>query len=619
MATYATLTVPVLDIIGADFNTSRASVWIEPNVPVVLADSIRVGGRREQVVGGVATFANLVTTDTADNPASFGYRVTITAPPKGAAGRKDIVTLTTADFPFTATANLKDIPEAWDNIVLPVEWRSAFRDEMEALEAATAAHRAAVENVVITDLGTTDGQTKTLIETGGTLTRGALDATYATLGAASADNLPTPFFISHRGGGALYPEETYLSFDSAIAHGVHAIEVDLQLLADGTLVPMHDLTVDRTTTSTGNVADKTLPDWANLVVEAADDAAGTWPTEHPPTMADVLVRYGNRVCIAAQCYSVAVVEALDALVTRMGVSKRTILVQAASTAYADAAVAAGFPVAVLHDSPASFNMAAYAAAGYDMVGCLVTNITQAFIDDAHAAGMRAITYSLFRQKRVDELVAMGVDGIFTDDPAYHCNREAIERTTDAFHTQRRWPGMHTISGNRGSFTAPDEWGWPYTAGVTSIQRLGYLRPPDPNNFTLTFDANITNSNAVTTYGFQLWVGNDDYWVNGGAGAGRTNDGYLMSAQADTTTGLTIEHYEDNVRTSYVKYRQPVASYADNTWYTYRLTVTPTTIKWERTDDAGSAFQATHSLTRPLPYVVLVGLIAGVKFRNFSVA
>lgn len=609
MATYATLTVPVLDIIGADFNTSRASVWIEPNVPVVLADSIRVGGRREQVVGGVATFANLVTTDTADNPASFGYRVTITAPPKGAAGRKDIVTLTTADFPFTATANLKDIPEAWDNIVLPVEWRSAFRVEMEALRDETA---------TISGLTGEDAAVAFLVGDEGSETAAALSATYATLGAASADNLPTPFFISHRGGGALYPEETYLSFDSAIAHGTHAIEVDLQLLADGTLVPMHDLTVDRTTTSTGNVADKTLPDWSNLVVEAADDAVGTWPTEHPPTMADVLVRYGNRVCIAAQCYSVAVVEALDALVTRMGVSKRTILVQAASTAYADAAVAAGFPVAVLHDSPASFNLPAYKAAGYAMVGCLVNNITQSFIDAAHAEGFRVITYSLFRQKRVDELVAMGVDGIFTDDPAYHCNREAIERTTDAFHTQRRWPGQHTISGSRGSFTAPDEWGFPYSAGVTSIQRLGYLRPPDPSNFTLTFDANITNSNATSTLGFQIWVGNDDYWVNGGAGAGRTNDGYLMSAQAATTTGLSIEHYEDNVRTSYVKYRQPVASYADNTWYTYRLTVTPTTIKWERTDDPASAFTATHSLTRPLPYVVLVGLIAGVKFRNFTV-
>lgn len=212
MATYATLTVPVQDIIGADFNASRASVWIEPNVPFVLADSIRVGGRREQVVNGVATFANLVTTDTADNPASFGYRVTITAPPKGAAARKDIVNLTTADFPFTATAVLTDISEAWDNIVLPVEWRSAFRDEMEALEAATAAHRTAVENVVITDLGTTDGQTKTLIETDGTLTKIALSAAYVGVESDPLQPLDLWEGFDAAGGGTSWAATTYAGF-----------------------------------------------------------------------------------------------------------------------------------------------------------------------------------------------------------------------------------------------------------------------------------------------------------------------------------------------------------------------------------------------------------------------
>jgi lysophospholipase L1-like esterase len=154
MATYATLTVPVLDIIGAEFNASRASVWIEPNVPLVIADSIRVGGRREQVVNGVATFTNLVTTNSADNPTSFGYRVTITAPPKGAAGRKDIVTLTTSDFPLTASANLKDISAAWDNIAIPPNWQSDFRDEMGGvLDAAEAARDLAID---ISNIDTSD-------------------------------------------------------------------------------------------------------------------------------------------------------------------------------------------------------------------------------------------------------------------------------------------------------------------------------------------------------------------------------------------------------------------------------------------------------------------------------
>lgn len=135
MATYATLTVPVRDVIGADFNESRASVWIEPTTPngLILADGIRVGGRREQLVGGVATFANLVTTNSADNPTLFGYRVTISAPPKGASKREDMIVLTTSDFPLTGNANLKDISAAWDNIAIPPNWQSDFLDQAQAI------------------------------------------------------------------------------------------------------------------------------------------------------------------------------------------------------------------------------------------------------------------------------------------------------------------------------------------------------------------------------------------------------------------------------------------------------------------------------------------------------
>lgn len=135
MATYATLTVTVRDIIGADFHESRASVWIEPNTVdgLILADGIRVGGRREQLVGGTATFANLVTTNSADNPTSFGYRVTISAPPKGASKREDMIVLTTSDFPLTGNANLKDISAAWDNITIPPNFRSDFLDQAQAI------------------------------------------------------------------------------------------------------------------------------------------------------------------------------------------------------------------------------------------------------------------------------------------------------------------------------------------------------------------------------------------------------------------------------------------------------------------------------------------------------
>lgn len=138
MATIVTLTVPVEDIIGADYDDRRTAVYIEANTPhsliVVDGDEVRIGGRREQPTAGVVNFVNLIATDSADNPASFGYRVTIVFTPKGAKSRQ---TFTTSAFPLTASGNLAAIPEAWDDVILPVEWRSAFRDEMEAIRDST--------------------------------------------------------------------------------------------------------------------------------------------------------------------------------------------------------------------------------------------------------------------------------------------------------------------------------------------------------------------------------------------------------------------------------------------------------------------------------------------------
>lgn len=54
----------------------------------------------------------------------------------------------------------------------------ALLDDIAAAVAEAQAARDAVEGVVITDLGTTDGQTKTLVETNGTLTKAALTAGY---------------------------------------------------------------------------------------------------------------------------------------------------------------------------------------------------------------------------------------------------------------------------------------------------------------------------------------------------------------------------------------------------------------------------------------------------------
>ncbi len=58
---------------------------------------------------------------------------------------------------------------------------------------------------------------------------------------------------AHRGASAIAPENTIAAFRAAAEQGARWVELDVALLADGTLVVIHDDSVDRTTSGTGNL------------------------------------------------------------------------------------------------------------------------------------------------------------------------------------------------------------------------------------------------------------------------------------------------------------------------------------------------------------------------------
>jgi glycerophosphoryl diester phosphodiesterase len=64
--------------------------------------------------------------------------------------------------------------------------------------------------------------------------------------------------IGHRGDRAFAPENTIESLLQAVAKGVDAVEFDLHLSRDGVPVLMHDPTLDRTTSGTGEVREQTV-------------------------------------------------------------------------------------------------------------------------------------------------------------------------------------------------------------------------------------------------------------------------------------------------------------------------------------------------------------------------
>ncbi len=85
--------------------------------------------------------------------------------------------------------------------------------------------------------------------------------------------------IGHRGASAYAPEHTIASYEMAAQLGADYIEIDLQMTKDGKLAAMHDQTVDRTTDRSGAVQSFTLEELQQL-------DAGSWFNRKHPGYAD---------------------------------------------------------------------------------------------------------------------------------------------------------------------------------------------------------------------------------------------------------------------------------------------------------------------------------------------
>jgi len=109
--------------------------------------------------------------------------------------------------------------------------------------------------------------------------------------------------IAHRGNSMHAPEDTIESFRQGLALGADGIEFDVRLSADGVPVVIHDPTLDRTTSGTGPVADRTFDELRALDAgfRFTPDGGRTYPYRgrgiRIPALAEVLGTYRETPCI----------------------------------------------------------------------------------------------------------------------------------------------------------------------------------------------------------------------------------------------------------------------------------------------------------------------------------
>ncbi len=86
---------------------------------------------------------------------------------------------------------------------------------------------------------------------------------------------PHTLVFAHRGFGDLAPDNSLYAVEQALEAGMDGVDVDGQLTRDGELVIFHDLSVDRLTSDSGRVRDKTLQEMVALDLGPGFDSSIT--------------------------------------------------------------------------------------------------------------------------------------------------------------------------------------------------------------------------------------------------------------------------------------------------------------------------------------------------------
>jgi glycerophosphoryl diester phosphodiesterase len=286
----------------------------------------------------------------------------------------------------------------------------------------------------------------------------------ASFGPRGAD--APPLVIAHRGASASAPEHTTAAYDLAIEQHADVLECDLQLTADEVLVCMHDTTVDRTTGGavTGRVDAFTVDDLRTMDF-------GSW---FGPEFAGARIvtfeeqlRCYSRVDPSVQFYAETkapgeyggrmeprLVELLD----RLGMvpegeadpRRSRVIVQSFDLASLNAVkrLAPSLPTAWLWVAPPAGFAEGTVPRTVDVVAPMadVLRADPELVRKGHHAGREVHTWTVDDAAEMDELLAAGVDGIFTNRPDVLRGRVDARTPRPSRRTVTVGPGCRAAAG-----------------------------------------------------------------------------------------------------------------------------------------------------------------------------
>lgn len=134
--------------------------------------------------------------------------------------------------------------------------------------------------------------------------------------------LPRITYVAHRGGAREVPENSMSGLMAAYARGTaQVLDLDTRMLRDGTLVVFHDPTLNRTTYLGGEVRGLDRREWQGVRLRPRAALPGSWRSERPPTVAEVLDRLGGRVVLMLEAKDPLSLPRLAGLIRARGLAR----------------------------------------------------------------------------------------------------------------------------------------------------------------------------------------------------------------------------------------------------------------------------------------------------------
>lgn len=211
-------------------------------------------------------------------------------------------------------------------------------------------------------------------------------------------NLGDVRIIAHRGNSAVLPENSMAAFRSATTLGAHMIELDVWLSREGVPVVIHDETVDRTTTGRGPVSALSLEQLRRLAIPELEDVLAL----------PVAVNVEIKTAAAVQPVVDLVFGRKDVLVSSFDLEALDFLRR----------LAPELPLGYLSSkSDCDTALERAIAAGAFSFHLPRTAVSARLVERAHASKLRVLAYTVDQAAEGRRLFELGVDGIFTNDPA----------------------------------------------------------------------------------------------------------------------------------------------------------------------------------------------------------